>query len=314
MHDNVNTIISPLINHHPAIQHLVSDHLHQRWRITHARDMAEFACHPSAVLTGELEETRQSYTVFAKFSDSPDGHHQFTVELAGLQNLHQLAGVLIPELVGILPVSPRGSQPGGNILVMQAVQELPRGPLQWQQIGQTLARIHRVKGDSFGFETNGYFGPLPQDNMTMCDWPAFYATRRLIPGLRMAANSGHLPTRLARRVEKLILRLPELCGPEVTPTLLHGDAQQNNYLTSTEGAYVIDPAVYYGHPEMDLAYIDYFQPVPPDVLDAYQQELPIDPGFWERRSLWRIWGYLAAVTVEGSAYLPRLESALKEYL
>ena len=77
------------------------------------------------------------------------------------------------------------------------------------------------------------------------------------------------------------------------------------------GAVVIDPAIYYGNPEMDLAFIDYFQTVPDDVFDGYRDELPIDPGFWERRDLWRVWGYLAAVTVEGPVHLGKLTGALQ---
>ncbi len=65
----------------------------------------------------------------------------------------------------------------------------------------------------------------------------------------------------------------------------HGDAQQNNFISTDRGAVVIDPAVYYGNPEMDLAYVDYFQAVPDDVLDGYRDELPIDAGFRERRDL-----------------------------
>ena len=76
---------------------------------------------------------------------------------------------------------------------------------------------------------------------------------------------------------------------------------------------MIDPAVYFGHPEMDLAYIDYFQPVPDDVFDGYRDELSIDAGFWDRRDLWRIWGYLAAVTVEGPGYSGKLSEAVKKY-
>ena len=77
---------------------------------------------------------------------------------------------------------------------------------------------------------------------------------------------------------------------------------------------MIDPAVYYGNPEMDLAYVDYFQPVPEDVLIGYQEEMPIDKGFPERRDLWRVYGYLAAVEVEGFAYLGTLSSAMRKYL
>jgi len=61
---------------------------------------------------------------------------------------------------------------------------------------------------------------------------------------------------------------------------------------------VIDPAVYYGNPEIDLAYVDYFEPMPDDVFAGYREEMPIDPGFPERRELWRVSAYLAAVQVE----------------
>ncbi len=130
----------------------------------------------------------------------------------------------------------------------------------------------------------------------------------------MAIASGHMPPGVIRQVEKLIAHLPELCGPEIVPSLLHGDAQQNNFISAEKGAVVIDPAVYYGHPEMDLAYVDYFQTVPEDVFDGYRDELPVDPGFRERRDLWRVWGYLAAVTVEGSGYLGKLTEAVRKYI
>jgi fructosamine-3-kinase len=148
----------------------------------------------------------------------------------------------------------------------------------------------------------------------MHNWPTFYAERRLWPRFMGAINSGNMPTDVIRKVEKLILRVPELCGPEVVPTLLHGDAQQNNFISTKKGAVVIDPAVYYGHAEMDLAYIDYFQEVPEDVYLGYQEEMPIDPGFGERRELWRVYGYLAAVEVDGSAYLAKLINAVQKYL
>jgi protein-ribulosamine 3-kinase len=215
---------------------------------------------------------------------------------------------LIPTPIGMIPVA------GGSLLVLEAVRAVERGPRHWRQIGQALARIHQIKGDRFGLETHSYFGPLYQDNTPMSSWPAFYAERRLQSGLRLAVDSGHMPPEMMRQVEKIISRLPELCGPAVVPALVHGDAQQNNFISTEAGAVVIDPAVYFGHPEMDLAYIDYFQPVPDEVFDGYRDELPIDPGFWGRRGLWRIWGYLAAVTVEGSGHLGRLAEAVQEYI
>jgi protein-ribulosamine 3-kinase len=216
--------------------------------------------------------------------------------------------VLTPSLIGVLSVE------DGVMLVLEAAQSVERSSREWRQIGQTLARIHRIKGNRFGFEKQGYFGPLYQDNRPMADWLAFYTERRLWPRLMGAIESGHLPTDSIRQVERLISRLPNLDIPEVEPALLHGDAQQNNFISTGLGAMVIDPAVYYGHPEIDLAYVDYFQDVPDDVFAGYQEVLPIDPGFGDRRELWRVSAYLAAVAVEGAVHLDKLTRAVQKYL
>jgi protein-ribulosamine 3-kinase len=284
------------------VERIVSEHRGRQWRAKEVRDRTEFACHPCAILSDG------SYSVFAKFSGAANGLEQFEIELAGLRVLSEHAGVLTPTPIGIIPV------PGGSILVLEAVQAVDRAPHHWRQIGQTLARIHRIKGHRFGSETDGYFGPLVQENTPLRDWPTFYAERRLRPGLRLAVDSGNMPPRLTRQVEKLISRLPELCGPETVPALLHGDAQQNNFISTARGPVVIDPAVYYGNPEVDLAALDCFQPAPDDVFDGYQEDLPIDPGFWQRRHLWRLWGYLAAVAVEGPSYLGKLTEAVQKVL
>lgn len=285
-----------------SVEQIVSEYKGRQWTIKDARDMTEFACHPCAILSDG------SYSVFAKFSNAAYGFEQFEIELAGLRLLSERSGILTPIPIGIIPVT------GGSILVLETVQAVDRAPRHWRQIGQTLARIHKIKGDRFGLETHGYFGPLYQDNTPMSDWPTFYAERRLWPGLRLAIDSGNMPLVVIRQVEKLISRLPELCGPEIVPSLLHGDAQQNNFISTEIGSVVIDPAIYYGNPEMDLAFINYFQTVPDDVFDGYQDEMPIDPGFRERRDLWRVWGYLGCVTVEGASYLGKLTEAVQKYL
>lgn len=284
------------------VEELVSEYRGRKWRIKNVKDMTEFACHHCAILSDD------SYSVFAKFSETVNGLEQFELELSGLKLLSECAGVLIPAPIGIISVN------GGTILVLESVQAVNRGPYQWRQIGQTLARIHKIKGKLFGLETHNYFGPLYQINTQMEDWPTFYVECRLRPGLKLAIDSGNLPPVVIRKIEKLISRLPRLCGPEIIPSLLHGDAQQNNFISTDTGAVAIDPAVYYGNPETDLAFIDYFQPVPEDVFDGYRDELPIETGFWERRDLWRVYGYLAAVTVEGHSYLKQLVEAVEKYL
>ncbi len=285
-----------------SIEEAVSEYIGRAWRIRSEKDFSEFACHHCAIVSDGL------FAVFFKYSKAADAERQFEIELSDLQALSKRVGVPIPEPISIVRVEKE------ILLIMKALEAIKCGPRQWSQIGTTLGRIHQVKGDRFGFEMNGFCGPLYQDNTPMKNWATFYGERRLIPRLRVAIDSGNIPTSVVSKIEMMIPRLAELCGPEVTPSLLHGDAQQNNFISTAEGTFVIDPAIYYGNPEMDLATIDSFQPVPDAVLNAYRDEMSIDSGFLERRDLWRIPLYLAAVAIEGPMHLSRLTDALQKYM
>jgi fructosamine-3-kinase len=187
-------------------------------------------------------------------------------------------------------------------------------------IGHTLAALHQARGETFGLaQFNGFFGPLRQCNRPVPSgrWADFYAERRVLPVLRLAVDSGHLPPGLARGAERVVARLPSLCGPEPGSALLHGDAQQNNFIAGAHGAVVIDVAPYFGHPEADLALVDLFYPVHPRLLRAYQESAPVDRGFAGRRELWRLHAYLAAIAVSGAdatgPFLRRLAASVRQY-
>jgi fructosamine-3-kinase len=285
-----------------SIEDTVSKNIGRGWKIKTEKDLSEFAYHRCAILSDNF------FGVFFKYSEAPYAKKQFEIELSGLQVLSNSAGILIPRPIDIVQVE------NGFLLIMEALEPIRRGPRQWREIGVTLARIHRVKCHNFGFETHGFWGPLYQDNTPAESWEIFFRERRLLPLLNTAIDSGNIPVSVISDLETLIKKLPGLCGPEKPPSLLHGDTQQNNFISTAEGIYVIDPAVYCGNPEMDLALIDSFQPVPDDLFEAYREEMPIDPGFYRRRHLWRIPLYLAAVALEGPMHLERLTDALGKYL
>jgi fructosamine-3-kinase len=267
-----------------------------------AQDKRDAASHPAAILSDE------TYAVFVKLGEGGLAQDQFKQELAGLRFLSERSGVLTPTGIGTLQVA------GAVLLILEAVQVVERQPAHWRQMGHALARIHSVKWDRYGFESHNYWGSLYQDNSPLMDWAAFYRERRLAPRLRAAVDSGHLPLDLGPHVEKLSARLHELCGPKVEPALLHGDAHQNNFLSTAKGPVLIDPAVYYGHPEIDLAFVDFFAPVSDDLFQGYEEIAPLEPGFVERRDLWRVPAWLAMVEVDGPQHLDALMAALRNYV
>jgi protein-ribulosamine 3-kinase len=310
------TVIHPLLAEEvrSAIESEASRHLGRRWVADAFTDLADRASHPCGLLHGE------PFSVFAKLSLDRTAGEQFRAELNGLAFLRQRARIVTPVPVG----SGLVQLAKGALLLFEALSEQAteaRTRDDWRSIGYTLAALHQVHDPQFGLDHfNGFFGPLAQDNrpVTANRWADFYAERRLAPRLRSAVDSGHLPMALAADIEHLQRRLPTVCGPEPQPTLLHGDAQQNNFISTDTGTVVIDAAPYFGHPEIDLALVDYFQPVPDDVFDAYREITVIDPGFTERRELWRTFGYLAVVTVDGDnpfgrRILAQLADAVRRY-
>lgn len=284
------------------VEQRVSAYLGRAWRVTVFQDKTEAASHLAAILSDE------TYSVFVKLGEGRLALDQFEQELAGLQLLTERSGVLTPAVIGNIQVK------GGALFVLEAVEVVKRERVHWRQIGQALARIHNSKWDRFGLETHCYWGSLFQDNSPLADWPEFFWERRLAPRLKEAVDSGHLPLDLVPEVEKLSARLPWLCGPKVKPSLLHGDAQHNNILSTDKGPVMIDPAVHYGHPEIDLAYVDFFMPVSDELFQGYRENAPLDPDFIQRRDLWRIPGWLAMVQVDGPQHLDKLMAALRNYV
>ena len=296
------------------VERAASAHLGRPWQSLGLTDLSDRAAHPAGIYRG------RRHSVFARLSTAPDGQDQFAAELRGLALLSQRAPVMTPVPVGSGLVA---AEPG-VLLLVEALPEQPadrRSSADYRAIGSALAALHQVHDAQFGLTGfDGFFGPLAQDNRPVASnrWADFYAERRVAPLLRSAVDSGRLPAELSAAVERIVRRLPELCGPEPRPSLLHGDAQQNNFVCTPGGAAIIDPCPYFGHPEVDLALLGYFEPAPAAVLDAYRDVARLDHGYESRRELWRIFAYLAVIAVDGASplgrqFLSRLARAVRRY-
>lgn len=291
-----------LLDHRAQIEASVSRYLGREWHVHEVQDQASRSSHPAAVLSdGE-------FGVFAKLGVGPGAAELFRCEAAGLSAISEMAGVLTPEVVDCLTI------PHGRLLVLKAVDVIERSEKGWKEAGRSLARIHSVKGPRFGFDRDSYWGDFRQDNRPLDSWDTFFWERWVEPKIAYGLDKGHLTVDLAKEVRRLGDRLDSIRGPSVDPSLLHGDAHQNNILSTRQGPVFVDPNVHFGHPELDLAFVDYFQPVPEGLFSAYTGVLPIDEGFTERRELWRLPFYLAMVEGQGGVPHDRLRAVLDRFL
>lgn len=236
----------------------------------------------------------------------------FPVEAAGLRWLAEGApagGVAVPEVLGV----------DHECLIIRWVEPGKSTVEAALAFGRSLALTHAAGAPGFGLEQDGYVGRLPMPNKPAESWAEFYAVRRVLPYLKLARDRGQADADQAATIESLIGRLPELL-PEEPPARLHGDLWNGNVLWGLDGrAWLIDPAAYGGHREVDLAMLALFGlPHLPRVLDAYLEASadtrPLADGWEDRLPLHQIFPLLVHACHFGGGYAARAAEAAALYL
>ena len=239
-------------------------------------------------------------------SDAPDDF--FEKEADGLNRLSSAGTDLrIPEILSA--GKPVDGRPG--FLLMELIEEGRSGDSF--EFGQNLAKLHQTTAGQFGLETNNYIGSLPQSNSHHDSWIDFFVNERINPQIQMAVDSGKLSSGILQNWERLSSKLDEIF-PSANPSLLHGDLWGGNYLFDSNGkAVLIDPAVYYGHPEIDLAFSKMFGGFSTEFYSGYKSESPLEPGFSERVPIYNLYPLLVHVNLFGGHYTSQFNTILRKF-
>lgn len=188
-----------------------------------------------------------------------------------------------------------------------------------RDVAQHIAALHKVapksKAPFYGFEKDTYIGPLPQHNEPADNWCDFFTSHRLLAMAGSATRTGKMPSSLMQRVEALAARASDFVPAQPSSSLLHGDLWSGNMLIDDDRvAGFIDPAISYGHAEMDLAFIDLMGGLETTFFDAYNDMSPIDTGFFEtRKYLYQLWPLLVHVRLFGGGYVQQVEAILSQF-
>ena len=181
-------------------------------------------------------------------------------------------------------------------------------------LGHQLAAMHKTSvGESFGWKQNNFIGSLPQSNKMNVSWVDFYVQERLLPQLKMARDKNLLNSNEIPSVEKLMKNC-EAFFPVVKPSLLHGDLWNGNYLIREDGIpFLIDPAVYIGHHEVDLAMTHLFGGFSPAFYSAYAEHIPKESFQKERNDIYQLYYLLVHLNLFGRSYYSAVKQVLKTY-
>jgi fructosamine-3-kinase len=220
----------------------------------------------------------------------------FEREAAGLRALRATGTIAVPEVI-------REHAEG---LVLEWIDVGHRSATSEPDLGTRLAALHRVHGPAFGGldgDGHGYLGSQPVDLTPTGDWVEFYVDRRVRPLARRAVELGRLDSDVLALVDRAATRAAELCGPVEPPTLLHGDLWGGNRLVDRQGRnWLIDPAAYWGHREVDLAMMQLFGGFGDDVYAAYDEAHPLGPGWRERVPWYQLVPLLVHAILFGGGY------------
>lgn len=234
---------------------------------------------------------------FIKVNSASRFPGMFEKEASGLRLMASTGVVRVPEVIAF-------GQEGVDIfLILEYLEAGPRKSMFWSDFGKSLARMHRHSADTFGLDHDNYMGSIPQSNRRHSSWPDFFMQERLVPMVRMARDTGYFGKGTVASFERLYQRLPGIFPPE-PPALIHGDLWTGNHMVDGNGnACLIDPAVHYGHREMDIAMSRLFGSFAPEFYEAYHSEYPLEKGWRERVDVCNLYPLLIHVNLFGEGYV-----------
>jgi fructosamine-3-kinase len=240
-------------------------------------------------------------TVFAKTHRSPPPEF-FQTEANGLTWLRASGAVAVPEVLAV----------DEGLLVLEWIDEGAPTATTEADLGRALAGLHRSGAECFGRSDRRTTGSRRLPNEPCDTWAAFYASQRLLPLARLAAEADALSPRSIQRLERVADRLPELGGPPEPPARLHGDLWGGNRLVDAAGrSWLIDPAAHGGHREFDLAMMRLFGGFGPDCFAAYAGDHPLAEGYEERVALHQLAPLVVHALKFGGGYVGAVNKALR---
>ena len=259
----------------------------------------------------------RSGTAFLKYHERPPAG-AFPAEARALAALRAAAGeeVRVPGVLAAFDPAEEGAPGEPGWLLLEWIEPGAPGPDHDERLGRGLAALHRSARGAWGWDEDGFIATLPQPNAPAADWAAFWRDRRLEPMLRRARDAGHAPGAPADW-ERLLARLPGLLAPADAdgPSLLHGDLWSGNVRPGADGApWLVDPAAYRGHREVDLAMTRLFGGFSARFRAAYAEAWPLLPGHEGREPAYRLYPLLVHVALFGGGYAAQTGEALREAL
>ena len=278
----------------------ILDHLNfriDRYEGVHGGDINESFC----VYSGNEK-------LFLKLNDGKLYPGMFEKEASGLNAL----AAAMPALV-VPGVITNGIAGQYQYLVLQWIEKGTPKKDFWEIFGRSLAQMHLQEREYFGLNEDNYIGSLPQHNTKHAQWHTFYSECRILPLAKTLFNNGAFSKDDLAASESFCKRTQQWF-PTEPPALLHGDLWGGNYMISSDGsAAVFDPAIYYGHREMDIGMTKLFGGFDQKFYDAYGEAYPMERNWRQRLPLTQLYPLMVHAVLFGGHYVNNVREIIRQF-
>ncbi len=233
-------------------------------------------------------------------------------ESRGLKLLGSAGAVRVPEVIAVVDPPPET----GHAFLLSVWLEGDGAVVDMVALGTQLAALHRSTAANYGLDHDNYIGGTPQHNGWLSDWPQFFIERRLLPQIELAGAHNLLNGGRRHNLERLLNRVGDLLdGVARQPSLLHGDLWGGNVVAADPSGVpgLIDPAVYYGDREAEIAFTELFGGFGPAFYAAYNRAWPLASGYTDRRDLYNLYHLLNHLNLFGEGYGSQVDAIARRY-
>lgn len=230
----------------------------------------------------------------------------FENEAQALREIAAASAVRVPEPIATLQGQSQA------YLILEYIASRPSRVGDWDALGAQLAALHQIEQPYFGWDRDNLIGATPQPNPATDNWIDFFRVHRLQHLLTLCRDKGFV----LNEGDALLERMPDyFAGHQPRPALLHGDLWSGNVAFDNQGApFLFDPASYYGDRETDIAFTEFFGGFGDAFYRAYQEALPLDPGYELRKILYNLYHCLNHVYLFGGSYANQAQMMAKQLL
>lgn len=240
-------------------------------------------------------------------------HHipkdMFAKETNGLREIEKSKAIRVPQVI----------LTSDNFILMECIEEKTKSKNFFEDFGIAFAKMHKYCSSQFGFYEDNYIGSTIQKNIPdeseKHDWLKFYFNKRLLFQFKLAERNGYVNSALSKAFLHLENKIEQILKTEnEQPSLLHGDLWGGNYIVDEKGrACLIDPAVYYGHREADLAMTKLFGGFSTEFYNSYNEFYPLTDGHKFRENIYKLYHVLNHLNLFGRSYYQQALSLMNFY-